>query len=77
MERRLARVSSASIKEKRRAEGWYLSEGKSFGRVVEYTRPNPKMRRGLRDLPGLLDEHKNTKVLEWFRPPERNTLHPL
>jgi hypothetical protein len=37
---------------------------------------NPKMRRGLSGLPVCrkVDEHTRTPGLEWFGPPERNTL---
>jgi hypothetical protein len=47
--------------------------------VAERTRPNPKMRRGLSGLPVCwkVDEHERIQELEWFRPPEHNTLPPL
>jgi hypothetical protein len=40
-----------------------VSEGKSYGRVAECTRPNPKMRRGPKQLPvwRIRDEHKRTR----------------
>ena len=39
-----------------------MSHEKSSGRVEECTRPDPKMRRRLRDFPDRLDEHKNTRI---------------
>jgi hypothetical protein len=53
-----------------------MSERKSSGRVAESTRPDPKMRRGPRDC--LISwNNMRTQELEWFGPPECNTLHPL
>jgi hypothetical protein len=53
-----------------------MSEGRSSDRVAECTCPNPKMRRGLKDLHDQLKDSR-TQGLEWFGPPEHNTLHPL
>jgi hypothetical protein len=39
-----------------------MSHEKSSGRVEECTRPDPKMRRRLRDFPDRLDEHKNIRI---------------
>jgi hypothetical protein len=54
-----------------------LSERKSPAGWRNAPALNPKMRRGLSVLPviRLGDEHPRThKDLEWFGPPERNTL---
>jgi hypothetical protein len=44
----------------------YMSEGKSSGRVAECSRPNPKMRRGPKRFPSLVDGEfrMNTRGLE-------------
>jgi hypothetical protein len=57
-----------------------MSERKFSGRVVECTRPNPKMRMGALAVCLLCGFGMNTRGhegLEWFRPPERKTLPPL
>ena len=52
-----------------------MLEGKSTGRVAECIRPDHEMR-GPRDC---LISWKNMRTpgLDWFGPPERNTLHAL
>jgi hypothetical protein len=45
--------------------------------MVDCTRPSPRMSRKLRCLSGLYRWTRERKGLEWFRPPERNTLYPL
>jgi hypothetical protein len=68
-------------KQKPKAKGPYLarqmSERKSPAGWQNAPAQNPMMRRGLSVLPvmELGDEHTRTrKSLEWFGPPERNTL---
>jgi hypothetical protein len=54
-----------------------LSEREFSDRVVECTRPKSKMRKGLKRFACLAKRSPNTRTredLEWFGPPECNTL---